>query len=275
MMSASATGLDGCGSDAPVTFVLGVYTFTPSTVKCQSSKVAVTLALLRFASHGNQSHPPIVALSFRVDRMCRSGTDSWRIGGSTWVQLEYESDLFVLLLVCVALIPVGGHISEAATRKLNVVILMSDDQRWDMVTPTFTPHIWDRLIDRPASGRFPHATSVAFKNSFVSNPQCCPSRTSTLTGNYSHTTGVWDNEAPTADSRFRRQEQHRGRFQPRGLSHGDDRQVSERLRCWARLVLAGISGSLPRPATTTTTASRRMTGCSISVPISRTTSLAS
>ena len=33
----------------------------------------------------------------------------------------------------------------------------------------------------------------------------------------------------------RRQEQHRGRFQPRGLSHGDDRQVPERLRRWARL----------------------------------------
>ena len=111
------------------------------------------------------------------------------------LNLSTKAILFVLLL-CVALIPAGGHISEAATRKLNVVILMSDDQRWDMVTPIFTPHIWDRLIDRPASSRFPRATSVAFKNSFVPNPQCCPSRTSTLTGNYSHTTGVWDNEAP-------------------------------------------------------------------------------
>jgi N-acetylglucosamine-6-sulfatase len=85
------------------------------------------------------------------------------------------------------------RISEASTPKLNVVILMSDDQRWDMVTPTFTPRIWNRLIDHPASSRFPAATSVAFTNSFVPNPQCCPSRTSTLTGRYSHTTGVWSN----------------------------------------------------------------------------------
>src|SRR4051812_29872523 len=28
---------------------------------------------------------------------------------------------------------------------------------------------------------------------FVPNSVCCPSRTSVLTGNYSHTTGVWDN----------------------------------------------------------------------------------
>lgn len=81
-----------------------------------------------------------------------------------------------------------------STKPPNVVILMSDDQRWDVVTPQFMPHVYERLIDPTAvDARFPNTTHVSFVNSFVPNPFCCPSRTSTLTGNYSHTTGVWYN----------------------------------------------------------------------------------
>ena len=69
----------------------------------------------------------------------------------------------------------------------NIVILMSDDQRWDMLTPSFTPNIYSRLVE---------GNPYAFTNAFVSNPLCCPSRASTLTGNYSHTTGVWNNSPP-------------------------------------------------------------------------------
>src|SRR5262245_6148172 len=34
----------------------------------------------------------------------------------------------------------------------------------------------------------------SFSNAIVPNPLCCPSRVSILTGNYSHTTGVWNNK---------------------------------------------------------------------------------
>jgi arylsulfatase A-like enzyme len=40
------------------------------------------------------------------------------------------------------------------------------------------------------------AKGVTFAHAFVSNPQCCPSRVSILTGRYSHSTGVWSNVSP-------------------------------------------------------------------------------
>ena len=74
----------------------------------------------------------------------------------------------------------------AAALPYNVVIIVTDDQRWDMIRRDFTPEIWNRLV---IPGR-------RFKNAFVPNPLCCPSRASILSGNYSHTTGVWSNRGP-------------------------------------------------------------------------------
>jgi hypothetical protein len=58
-----------------------------------------------------------------------------------------------------------------------VVILITDDQRFDMVTGRFMPKVSRALIhaDDP---RFPNATTTIFANAFVPNPLCCPSRTS-------------------------------------------------------------------------------------------------
>ena len=82
----------------------------------------------------------------------------------------------------------------AATSRPNVVILMSDDQRWDTIGPTLTPNIWDNLVN--TGPLFPDSVGTSFTNAFVPNPLCCPSRTSTLTGRYSHTTGVYTNVPP-------------------------------------------------------------------------------
>lgn len=66
----------------------------------------------------------------------------------------------------------------------DVVIVLTDDQRWDSVgTMPFTR----RALVGPG---------VSFAEAFVVNPLCCPSRASLLTGLYSHSTNVYRQVAP-------------------------------------------------------------------------------
>jgi Sulfatase len=63
----------------------------------------------------------------------------------------------------------------------NIVLILTDDQRFD--TLEYMP------IVRQTLGKH----GVTFTNAYVSNPVCCPSRASILTGLYSHSTGVYTN----------------------------------------------------------------------------------
>jgi N-acetylglucosamine-6-sulfatase len=63
----------------------------------------------------------------------------------------------------------------------NVVLIVTDDQRWDTVSEM--PIVTQELVRR----------GVTFTNAFAVNPLCCPSRASILTGRYSHSTRVWRN----------------------------------------------------------------------------------
>jgi N-acetylglucosamine-6-sulfatase len=72
----------------------------------------------------------------------------------------------------------------AKTTRTNVVVILTDDQRWD--TLWSMPNVQKLLVKH----------GVTFQNSFVSDSLCCPSRASILTGNYAHTTGVYDNHPP-------------------------------------------------------------------------------
>jgi arylsulfatase A-like enzyme len=63
----------------------------------------------------------------------------------------------------------------------NIVLILTDDQRWD--TLQAMPAVQQLLVLR----------GVTFSNAFVVNSLCCPSRASILTGGYSHTTGVYAN----------------------------------------------------------------------------------
>ena len=76
----------------------------------------------------------------------------------------------------------------------NLIIILSDDQRWDTtdlthskdgVTPVM-PNVESRLV----------AQGVKFTNAFVTTALCCPSRSSILKGQYAHTTGVLTNSPP-------------------------------------------------------------------------------
>ncbi len=95
--------------------------------------------------------------------------------------------LFGLICVMVAVAgPAAGQAVESAQAATspNVVFILTDDQRWD------------ELSHMPNVRNLIQAKGVTFDNSFVSNSLCCPSRTSILTGFYSHTTGVYYNSPP-------------------------------------------------------------------------------
>ena len=79
--------------------------------------------------------------------------------------------------------PPGPHIAHADPRP-NIVLIMTDDMRWD------------ELENMPKTLAFLAAQGVRFTQAFVPNSLCCPSRASTLTGQYSDDNGVWDNAAP-------------------------------------------------------------------------------
>jgi N-acetylglucosamine-6-sulfatase len=66
-----------------------------------------------------------------------------------------------------------------AAAQPNVLLIVTDDQRWDTVG--YMPTVTSELVGK----------GVTFENSFVVNPVCCPSRASILTGQWSHTHGVW------------------------------------------------------------------------------------
>jgi N-acetylglucosamine-6-sulfatase len=72
--------------------------------------------------------------------------------------------------------------SSAATP--SVLLIVTDDQRWD--TLWAMPHVRELIADK----------GTTFADAFVVNALCCPSRASILTGNYSHTTGVYRETPP-------------------------------------------------------------------------------
>jgi N-acetylglucosamine-6-sulfatase len=82
----------------------------------------------------------------------------------------------------------AGHrraaVVVATTKRTNVIVILTDDQRPET------------LASMPNVQKFLVKHGVAFANSFVSDSLCCPSRASILTGNYAHTTGVYDNHPP-------------------------------------------------------------------------------
>jgi len=72
----------------------------------------------------------------------------------------------------------------APGQKPNVILILTDDM--DMSPLPYMTTLESELSDR----------GTTFSNSFVTDPVCCPSRVSTLTGLYVHNHGVLDNKPP-------------------------------------------------------------------------------
>lgn len=92
--------------------------------------------------------------------------------------------LRVLIPICLMLAP---SLSAFAAGPPNVVVIMTDDQRWDQMSCAGHPFLHTPQLDRLAK------EGVMFTNAFVTTSLCSPSRASFLSGLYAHTHGVLDN----------------------------------------------------------------------------------
>jgi N-acetylglucosamine-6-sulfatase len=75
---------------------------------------------------------------------------------------------------------------------LNIVFILSDDHRYDVMS--FLGHPW---VETPAMDALARE-GVYFRNAMVTTSLCSPSRASILTGQYMHKHGVVDNNVETA-----------------------------------------------------------------------------
>ena len=74
-----------------------------------------------------------------------------------------------------------------APARPNIIFVLVDDLRWDALSCMGHPIAKTPNIDRVAK------EGALFRNFFVSIPLCSPSRSSFLTGQYAHTTGITHN----------------------------------------------------------------------------------
>ena len=81
--------------------------------------------------------------------------------------------------------PIAEPLAAHAEDRPNIVVLMTDDQTNE--TMRVMPKLQHLIADR----------GVSFVNNYTSNPVCCPSRATYLTGQYSHNNGVLRNSPPS------------------------------------------------------------------------------
>ena len=79
--------------------------------------------------------------------------------------------------------------SKTESSAPNIVLIVTDQQRWDTLGCLGYDHVITPHIDRLA------ARGVAFSRAFVQGAVCGPSRNSIVSGQYVHTHGIDRNEA--------------------------------------------------------------------------------
>jgi arylsulfatase A-like enzyme len=106
--------------------------------------------------------------------------------------------LLAILLIGVAAPDASAQTLAGKTQRPNFLFIYTDDQRWDALgvvqreqgDKARFPWLKTPNMDRLA------AQGVRFRNAFVVNSLCAPSRASFLTGRYGHTNGVVNNHTP-------------------------------------------------------------------------------
>ena len=90
------------------------------------------------------------------------------------------------------LIPVAAAAQPARTPPRNIVLILSDDHRFDFMSfvPGAPPFLRTPNLDRMAKG------GAHVRNAMVTTALCSPSRASILTGQYARRHGIVDNASP-------------------------------------------------------------------------------
>ena len=88
------------------------------------------------------------------------------------------------LVSCSSSGPDTARVDASGQRRPNVLVIMTDDQTLESMR--VMPIVGKQLV----------AEGTSFSKYYVSFPNCCPSRATYLTGQYSHNTGVEDNVPP-------------------------------------------------------------------------------
>ncbi len=98
-----------------------------------------------------------------------------------------------VLLMIVALVS-PAQSDRQQQRPPNIVFILVDDLRWDDFGAAGHPFVKTPNIDRIGN------EGARFRNAFITDPLCSPSRASFLTGQYPHTHGITDNVNRSAAS---------------------------------------------------------------------------
>ncbi len=94
-----------------------------------------------------------------------------------------------LIMTGVVLSLFSGYV-HAKDKKPNIVLILSDDHRWNQMGFMGHPWIQTPNLDRLAG------EGVVFKNAFCTTSLCSPSRACFITGQYAHKHGVKNNITP-------------------------------------------------------------------------------
>jgi len=112
--------------------------------------------------------------------------------------MKHRSGWVFVATAVLALSQCASAIAQPATTRPNFLFIITDDQRWDELGcvqkeqgdkarfPWFQTPNMDRLA----------AEGVRFRNAFVTDSLCSPSRAAFLTGQYNHMNTVIDNHTP-------------------------------------------------------------------------------
>ena len=99
---------------------------------------------------------------------------------------SFSSFLIIGFPAILSLVGCRNHTGNYNKDRVNILFILTDDQRWDALGYTGNPVIHTPNLDNLAK------QGVYFHNAFVTTAVCCASRASILTGQYARFSGVED-----------------------------------------------------------------------------------